>query len=107
MDFLNFLIYNNYFPNKQDPTFHRIKEKRRRDRMNDSLAEISRLIPANYVKQVKLKRLRLSKHTEMIMFYFSDIYARTLTTSLLIYVVIMKSSLVEIVQNVSVLSILA
>lgn len=73
MDFLNFLIYNNYFPNEQDPTSHRIKEKRRRDRMNDSLAELSRLIPANYVKQVKLKRLRLSKHTEMIMFYFSDI----------------------------------
>lgn len=73
MDFLNFLIYNNYFPNEQDPTSPRIKEKRRRDRMNDSLGELSRLIPANYVKQVKLKRLRLSKYTEMIMFYFSDI----------------------------------
>lgn len=73
MDFLNFLIYNNYFPNEQDPTSHRIKEKRRRDRMNDSLAELSRLIPANYVKQVKLKRLRLSTYTEMVKFYFSDI----------------------------------
>lgn len=55
MDFLNFLIYNNYFPNKQDPTSHRIKEKRRRDRMNDSLAELSRLIPANYVKTGEIK----------------------------------------------------
>ncbi|XP_065938214.1 class E basic helix-loop-helix protein 40 [Magallana gigas] len=35
----------------RDPTSHRIKEKRRRDRMNDSLAELSGLIPANYVKQ--------------------------------------------------------
>lgn len=102
MDFLNFLIYNNYFPNKQDPTSHRIKEKRRRDRMNDSLAELSRLIPANYIKQVKLKRLRLSTYTEMVKFNFSDI-CQDINDTTLIFVVIMKSSLVEIVLKVSVL----
>lgn len=102
MDFLNFLIYNNYFPNKQDPTSHRIKEKRRRVRMNDSLAELSRLILANYIKQVKLKRLRLSTYTEMVKFYFSDI-CQDINDTTLIFVVIMKSSLVEIVLKVSVL----
>lgn len=35
----------------RDPMSHRIIEKRRRDRMNNCLAELSRLIPANYLKQ--------------------------------------------------------
>lgn len=38
---------------EQDPMSHRIIEKRRRDRMNNCLAELSRLIPANYLKQVR------------------------------------------------------
>lgn len=50
MDFLNFLIYNNYFPIKQDPTFHRIKEKHRRDRMNNSLAYTSKLCQTGEIK---------------------------------------------------------
>lgn len=36
----------------QDPLSHRIIEKRRRDRMNNCLADLSRLIPTNYMKQV-------------------------------------------------------
>ncbi|XP_060080943.1 uncharacterized protein LOC132560295 [Ylistrum balloti] len=35
----------------RDPMSHRIIEKRRRDRMNNCLADLSRLIPANYLKQ--------------------------------------------------------
>ncbi|CAI9722197.1 transcription factor cwo-like [Octopus vulgaris] len=35
----------------RDPMSHRIIEKRRRDRMNNCLADLSRLIPANYMKQ--------------------------------------------------------
>ncbi|CAG2231768.1 unnamed protein product [Mytilus edulis] len=34
-----------------DPTSHRIIEKRRRDRMNKCLAELSQLIPPSYLKQ--------------------------------------------------------
>ena len=36
----------------QDPMSHRIIEKRRRDRMNNCLADLSRLIPTSYLKQV-------------------------------------------------------
>ncbi|XP_052779798.1 uncharacterized protein LOC128217119 [Mya arenaria] len=35
----------------RDPMSHRIIEKRRRDRMNNCLADLSRLIPTNYLKQ--------------------------------------------------------
>lgn len=35
----------------RDPMSHRIIEKRRRDRMNNCLADLSRLIPSNYLKQ--------------------------------------------------------
>ncbi|XP_063439920.1 uncharacterized protein LOC134721085 [Mytilus trossulus] len=35
----------------RDPTSHRIIEKKRRDRMNNCLAELSRLIPQSYLKQ--------------------------------------------------------
>lgn len=36
---------------KKDPTSHRIIEKRRRDRMNNCLADLSKLIPAHYMKK--------------------------------------------------------
>ncbi|XP_050435931.1 transcription factor cwo isoform X2 [Adelges cooleyi] len=36
---------------KEDPMSHRIIEKRRRDRMNSCLADLSRLIPAEYMKK--------------------------------------------------------
>ncbi|KAL8621781.1 hypothetical protein ACOMHN_016268 [Nucella lapillus] len=35
----------------RDPMSHRIIEKRRRDRMNNCLADLSRLIPTSYLKQ--------------------------------------------------------
>lgn len=36
---------------RQDPMSHRIIEKRRRDRMNNCLADLSRLIPPEYLKK--------------------------------------------------------
>ncbi|GFY59914.1 transcription factor cwo [Trichonephila inaurata madagascariensis] len=36
---------------KNDPMSHRIIEKRRRDRMNNCLADLSRLVPTNYLKK--------------------------------------------------------
>jgi len=36
---------------EQDPLSHRIIEKRRRDRMNNCLADLSRLIPSSYLKK--------------------------------------------------------
>ncbi|RZF40291.1 hypothetical protein LSTR_LSTR012594 [Laodelphax striatellus] len=36
---------------QKDPMSHRIIEKRRRDRMNNCLADLSRLIPADYLKK--------------------------------------------------------
>merc|ERR1712037_900179 len=35
----------------EDPMSHRIIEKRRRDRMNNCLADLSRLIPSSYLKK--------------------------------------------------------
>ncbi|XP_063226599.1 uncharacterized protein LOC134533165 isoform X2 [Bacillus rossius redtenbacheri] len=37
--------------NKEDPMSHRIIEKRRRDRMNNCLADLARLVPADYLKK--------------------------------------------------------
>ncbi|KAF8794706.1 transcription factor cwo-like isoform X2 [Argiope bruennichi] len=36
---------------RKDPMSHRIIEKRRRDRMNNCLADLSRLVPTNYLKK--------------------------------------------------------
>ena len=38
-------------PLPQDPMSHRVIEKRRRDRMNNCLADLSRLIPSSYLKK--------------------------------------------------------
>lgn len=48
-----FIVYLRYclFLLQQDPMSHRIIEKRRRDRMNNCLADLSRLIPAEYLKK--------------------------------------------------------
>ncbi|XP_046371792.2 transcription factor cwo-like [Haliotis rufescens] len=48
-DFETKTIHRNKTP--RDPMSHRIIEKRRRDRMNNCLADLSRLIPASYMKQ--------------------------------------------------------
>ncbi|XP_035207835.1 transcription factor cwo-like [Stegodyphus dumicola] len=45
---------SNYQPKilgSKDPMSHRIIEKRRRDRMNNCLADLSRLVPTNYLKK--------------------------------------------------------
>ena len=41
----------------QDPVSHRIIEKRRRDRMNNCLAELSNLLPARYLNKVSFHLL--------------------------------------------------
>lgn len=47
----NIGIGNSNRVSRQDPLSHRIIEKRRRDRMNNCLADLSRLIPAEYLKK--------------------------------------------------------
>lgn len=47
----SFLISSFFFTPMQDPMSHRIIEKRRRDRMNNCLADLSRLIPTEYMKK--------------------------------------------------------
>lgn len=37
----------------QNPTSHRVIEKRRRDRMNSSLSRLSKLIPPDFIKKVQ------------------------------------------------------
>ncbi|XP_014210849.1 transcription factor cwo-like isoform X2 [Copidosoma floridanum] len=44
-------VYPKKKVSRQDPMSHRIIEKRRRDRMNNCLADLSRLIPAEYLKK--------------------------------------------------------
>ncbi|XP_043668242.1 hairy/enhancer-of-split related with YRPW motif-like protein isoform X2 [Vespula pensylvanica] len=44
-------VYNKKKVSRQDPMSHRIIEKRRRDRMNNCLADLSRLIPTEYLKK--------------------------------------------------------
>ncbi|ESO95705.1 hypothetical protein LOTGIDRAFT_231922 [Lottia gigantea] len=39
---------------QRDPMSHRIIEKRRRDRMNNCLSDLSKLIPHGYIKQVNI-----------------------------------------------------
>ncbi|XP_037557620.1 uncharacterized protein LOC119434553 isoform X3 [Dermacentor silvarum] len=46
----------------RDPMSHRIIEKRRRDRMNNCLADLSRLIPAVYLKKVAAARALTGYH---------------------------------------------
>lgn len=44
-------VYTRKQKTPRDPMSHRIIEKRRRDRMNNCLADLSRLIPPNFLKQ--------------------------------------------------------
>ncbi|XP_008545069.1 transcription factor cwo isoform X1 [Microplitis demolitor] len=44
-------VYTKKKVSRQDPMSHRIIEKRRRDRMNNCLADLSRLIPTEYLKK--------------------------------------------------------
>ena len=49
----------------QDPMSHRIIEKRRRDRMNNCLADLSRLIPSSYLKKGR-GRIEKTEIIEMV-----------------------------------------
>lgn len=44
---------------KEDPLSHRIIEKRRRDRMNNCLADLSRLIPTTYLKKGRIEKTEI------------------------------------------------
>jgi len=51
MYFLIIIFHYLFFFLQQDPLSHRIIEKRRRDRMNSCLADLSRLIPPQYLRK--------------------------------------------------------
>lgn len=61
---------------KKDPTSHRIIEKRRRDRMNNCLADLSRLIPIHYMKKGR-GRIEKTEIIEMAIKYLNDLMAAT------------------------------
>lgn len=60
----------------RDPMSHRIIEKRRRDRMNNCLADLSRLIPTNYLKQGQ-GRIEKTEIIEMAIRHIKDLSALT------------------------------
>lgn len=47
----NYSAYSKKSKSARDPQSHRIIEKRRRDRMNNCLADLSRLLPPAYMKK--------------------------------------------------------
>ncbi|KAF2899197.1 hypothetical protein ILUMI_06984 [Ignelater luminosus] len=57
---------------RQDPMSHRIIEKRRRDRMNNCLADLSRLIPAEYLKKGR-GRIEKTEIIEMAIKYMKHL----------------------------------
>lgn len=61
---------------KKDPTSHRIIEKRRRDRMNNCLADLSRLIPAHYMKKGR-GRVEKTEIIEMAIRHLKDLIKLT------------------------------
>lgn len=61
---------------KKDPTSHRIIEKRRRDRMNNCLTDLSRLIPAHYMKKGR-GRIEKTEIIEMAIKYLKDLIEAT------------------------------
>ncbi|KAH3881381.1 hypothetical protein DPMN_005307 [Dreissena polymorpha] len=68
--------YDMHFAKKpktiRDPMSHRIIEKRRRDRMNNCLADLSRLIPTNYLKQGQ-GRIEKTEIIEMAIRHISNL----------------------------------
>lgn len=56
----------------RDPMSHRIIEKRRRDRMNNCLADLSRLIPTSYLKQGQ-GRIEKTEIIEMAIRHIKDL----------------------------------
>ncbi|KAK7493898.1 hypothetical protein BaRGS_00014780, partial [Batillaria attramentaria] len=58
-----------------DPMSHRIIEKRRRDRMNNCLADLSRLIPTSYLKQGQ-GRIEKTEIIEMAIRHIKNLQAQ-------------------------------
>jgi hypothetical protein len=56
----------------QEQTSHKLIEKRRRDRINNCLAELSQAVPAAFAKQVRTLYSYIS--IAFIIIYFSDVY---------------------------------
>lgn len=63
---------------KQDPMSHRIIEKRRRDRMNNCLADLSRLIPTTYLKKGR-GRIEKTEIIEMAIKHLKHLQAHPCT----------------------------
>ncbi|XP_050716877.1 transcription factor cwo-like isoform X2 [Eriocheir sinensis] len=61
-------------PTANDPLSHRIIEKRRRDRMNNCLADLSRLIPTYYLKKGR-GRIEKTEIIEMAIKYMKHLQA--------------------------------
>lgn len=60
----------------RDPMSHRIIEKRRRDRMNNCLADLSRLIPADYLKKGR-GRIEKTEIIEMAIKHMKHLQSHT------------------------------
>jgi YRPW motif-containing protein len=56
----------------QDPLSHRIIEKRRRDRMNNCLTNLSKMIPCNYLKKGR-GRIEKTEIIEMAIRYMQQL----------------------------------
>lgn len=65
-------LYKKNKVSRQDPMSHRIIEKRRRDRMNNCLADLSRLIPTEYLKKGR-GRIEKTEIIEMAIKYMKHL----------------------------------
>lgn len=65
-------VYKKNKVSRQDPMSHRIIEKRRRDRMNNCLADLSRLIPTEYLKKGR-GRIEKTEIIEMAIKYMKHL----------------------------------
>lgn len=61
---------------RKDPTSHRIIEKRRRDRMNNRLADLSKLIPSQYMRNGR-GRLEKTEIIEMAIRHLKDLIQKS------------------------------
>lgn len=70
---VNFVYLNcSIFDQQQDPLSHRIIEKRRRDRMNSCLADLSRLIPPQFQRKGR-GRIEKTEIIEMSIRYMKQL----------------------------------
>ncbi|KAF5303842.1 hypothetical protein FQR65_LT08099 [Abscondita terminalis] len=73
-------VYKKNKVSRQDPMSHRIIEKRRRDRMNNCLADLSRLIPTEYLKKGR-GRIEKTEIIEMAIKYMKHLQHLHISTS--------------------------